>query len=134
MKEKKKRKKSFLLTLILAVVLVLAYFAKGGSFLAIFSQFQKPNVDKNTILKKDNEQKKEILIYMQFISDVLEIDGIKCIKQGDIEKTIKQLQKKYKNKDVTVKYLQHANDPFVAAKRAENYLKSNNFDFVISSK
>lgn len=129
MEEKKKKKKfrwkTILFLLLLAWIAYSLYFFPGaGAYITDFLSITKKQ-------KAEAEKSKKIFVYMRFVNDILEIDGIQCIKPNDLDNTIKILQKKYLSSDVIVSYLQKSNDPYVLAKQTEKILKENNFSFVL---
>ncbi|NUM34409.1 MAG: hypothetical protein HUU50_07685 [Candidatus Brocadiae bacterium] len=131
MEEKKtKRKfrwKTWLFLLFLAMVAYIIYFTPGlggslGSFLLIFEKEQP---------KLEEQKNQGVSIYMRFVDDILEIDGIAFPKEYNLEEKIRILQKKYFPTEVTVTYLEKPSDPYILAKKAEKILKENNFGFKI---
>ena len=130
MDEKKKKKKirwkTWFFLLIVAMIAYIIYFFPGlGAFLASFLPLP------GNITKPDPPKSQEIAIYMRFVNDVLEIDGIPFPKEYQLEEKIRILQKKYFPLEVTVTYLQNSHDPYILAKQAEKVLKDNNFGFKI---
>ena len=136
-KQKKKIHWKRWFLLIIIVLVVALYYSWGigagsGSYLAALLTKVLPTDQQKTMSTKEkiaqNDERK--ILYMRFIGDMVEIDGINYSTLDGLERDISRIRKKYQGQSLIVDYLPKVDDPYYKFLKIKELFGKNHFSFV----
>jgi len=139
-KQKKKKKKihwkRWFLLIVITLVIALYYSwgigAGAGSYLSAFLTKVLPDNNQKTVTenKKVFQDDGKKILYMRFIGEVIEVDGVNYATLDELEKDISRIRKKYQAQSLIVDYLPKEDDPYYKFLKIKELFRKNHFSFV----